>query len=63
MQTIQDTPVNNLSISQVNMSQAMAMLDAGLSQMLKRELIAAAEVTDLLLDVRLLLADVVPSAN
>ena len=63
MQTIQDTPVSNLSISQVNMSQAMAMLDAGLSQMLKRELIAAAEVTDLLLDVRSLLADVVPSAN
>ncbi len=63
MQTIQETPVSNLSISQVNMSQAMAMLDAGLSQMLKRELIAAAEVTDLLLDVRSLLADVVPSAN
>jgi hypothetical protein len=63
MQTIQETPVTNLSISQVNMSQALAMLDAGLSQMLKRELIAAAEVTDLLLDVRSLLADVVPSAN
>jgi hypothetical protein len=63
MQTIQESPVSNLSISQVNMSQAMAMLDAGLSQMLKRELIAAAEVTDLLLDVRSLLADVVPSAN
>jgi hypothetical protein len=52
MQTIQDSPVTDLSISQVNMSQAMALIDAGLSQMMKRELIAAAEVTDLLLDVR-----------
>lgn len=66
MQTIQDTPVlsdTDLSISQVNLSQAMSMIDAGLSQMMKRELVAAAEVTDLLLDVRSLLADVVPSAN
>jgi hypothetical protein len=67
MQTIQDTPIaiseTDLSISQVNLSQAMSMIDAGLSQMMKRELVAAAEVTDLLLDVRSLLADVVPSAN
>ncbi len=67
MQTIQDTPVahgdTDLSISQVNLSQAMSMIDAGLSQMMKRELVAANEVTDLLLDVRSLLADVVPSAN
>jgi hypothetical protein len=67
MQTIQDTPVahgdTDLSISQVNLSQAMSMIDAGLSQMMKRELVAANEVTDLLLDVRSLLADVVASAN
>jgi hypothetical protein len=67
MQTIQESPVSasdaGLSISQVNLSQAMSMIDAGLSQMMKRELVTAAEVTDLLLDVRSLLADVVPSVN
>ncbi len=73
MQTIQESSLStsgaassadsSLSISQVNLSQAMSMIDAGLSQMMKRELVTAAEVTDLLLDVRSLLADVVPSVN
>jgi hypothetical protein len=66
MQTIQEpnlSPELGLSISQVNLSQAMSMIDGGLSQMMKRELVTAAEVTDLLLDVRSLLADVVPSVN
>jgi hypothetical protein len=68
MQTIQESPIaelstRELSISQVNFSQAMSLIDAGLSQMMKRELVAAVEVTDLLLDVRSLLADVLPSVN
>jgi hypothetical protein len=64
MQTIQELAVSDdLSISQVNLTQALSLIDAGLSQMMKRELVAANEVTDLLLDVRSLLADVVASAN
>jgi hypothetical protein len=64
MQTIQEAPVSHdLSVSQVNLSQALSMIDTGLSQFLKRELVAASEITDLLLDVRSLLADVVASSN
>jgi hypothetical protein len=64
MQTIQELPVStDLSLSQVNLTQALSLIDTGLSQMMKRELVAASEVTDLLLDVRSLLADVVASAN
>jgi hypothetical protein len=64
MQTIQELAVSDdLSISQVNLTQALSLIDTGLSQMMKRELVAANEVTDLLLDVRSLLADVVASAN
>lgn len=40
------------------MQEALAMIDAGLSHTQSRELIAASEVADLLLDLRLLLMQV-----
>ena len=40
------------------LDQALAMIDGGLSDLQSRELVAASEVADLLLDLRLLLMQV-----
>ena len=43
---------------EVNIAEAIAMIDAGLSTTMSRELMSSGEVTDLLLDVRTILAAV-----
>lgn len=41
---------------QVNIAEAIALIDSGLGVTMSRELMSAGEVTDLLLDVRTILA-------
>jgi len=41
---------------EVNIAEAIALIDSGLGITMSRELMSAGEVTDLLLDVRMLLA-------
>lgn len=48
-------PVNDKTSNDDVIAQALAIVDAALSQMVRRELVAASEVSDLLLDVRNLL--------
>ena len=45
-----------------NIAEAIALIDSGLSMTMSRELMSAGEVTDLLLDVRTILA-AVPAAE
>lgn len=44
-------------------SEALAIIDRGLGEMLHRELVSTDEVADLLLDVRSLLANKEPAVN
>jgi hypothetical protein len=44
-------------------TEAVALIDRGLAQLKNRELVASAEVADLLLDVRMLLALIPDEAN
>jgi hypothetical protein len=48
-------PVNDNTVSDVVVAQALVIIDDALSQMVRRELVSAGEVSDLLLDVRNLL--------
>ncbi|MDA2957930.1 MAG: hypothetical protein ACO39Y_04245 [Ilumatobacteraceae bacterium] len=48
-------PVNDKTSNEDVIAQAVAIVDAALSQMVRRELVSAGEVSDLLLDVRNLL--------
>jgi hypothetical protein len=48
-------PVNDKTSQDDVIAQALAIVDAALSQMVRRELVSASEVSDLLLDVRNLL--------
>lgn len=41
---------------EVNIAEAIALIDSGLNMTMSRELMSAGEVTDLLLDVRTILA-------
>lgn len=41
---------------EINVAEAIALIDSGLSMTMSRELMSAGEVTDLLLDVRTILA-------
>ena len=41
---------------EVNVEEALALIDAGLGQTMSRELMSTSEVADLLLDVRMVLA-------
>lgn len=41
---------------EVNVAEAIALIDSGLNMTMSRELLSAGEVTDLLLDVRMILA-------
>ena len=41
---------------EINVEEALALIDAGLGQTMSRELMSTSEVADLLLDVRMLLA-------
>lgn len=41
-------------------TEALAIIDRGLAQLMHRELVSTAEATDLLLDVRSLLAGILP---
>ena len=43
-------------IRDINIDEAVALIDNGLGQMTSRELMSAAEMSDLLLDVRMLLS-------
>lgn len=45
------------------LTEALAIIDRGLADMLHRELVSTDEVADLLLDVRSLLAAEVPAVN
>lgn len=50
---------------EINIAEAIALIDSGLGMTKSRELLSAGEVTDLLLDVRMILAaapmrDIVP---
>jgi len=51
-----------LEESQV-VTEALAVIDRGLSEMLHRELVSTDEVADLLLDVRTILAGTAPAPN
>lgn len=48
-------PVNDNTVSDDIVAQALVIIDDALSQMVRRELVSAGEVSDLLLDVRNLL--------
>lgn len=48
-------PVNDKTSNDDVIAQALEIVDAALSQMVRRELVSASEVSDLLLDVRNLL--------
>ena len=48
-------PVNDKTSNEDVIAQAVAIVDSALSQMVRRELVSAGEVSDLLLDVRNLL--------
>lgn len=48
-------PVNDNRVSDDVVAQALVIIDDALSQMVRRELVSAGEVSDLLLDVRNLL--------
>lgn len=48
-------PVNDNTVSDDVVAQALVIIDEALSQMVRRELVSAGEVSDLLLDVRNLL--------
>lgn len=48
-------PLNDEISNDDVIAQALAIVDAALSQMVRRELVSASEVSDLLLDVRNLL--------
>ncbi|MDA0370883.1 MAG: hypothetical protein O3C62_04100 [Actinomycetota bacterium] len=48
-------PVNDKSSHEDVIAQALSIVDEALSQMVRRELVSASEVSDLLLDVRNLL--------
>ena len=48
-------PLNDKISNDDVIAQALAIVDAALSQMVRRELVSASEVSDLLLDVRNLL--------
>jgi len=48
-------PVNDNTVSDDVVAQALVIIDDALSQMVRRELVSAGEVSDLLLDVRNLL--------
>jgi hypothetical protein len=69
MQTISDTqlptidavPAGESSVG--NVTQAISMIDGTLLSLVKRDLVATTEVVDLLLDVRTLLAETIPSVN
>ncbi len=50
-----ETPIRTAPLTE-----ALALIDRGLTQMQSRELVSASEVGDLLLDVRLLLTAVEP---
>jgi hypothetical protein len=69
MQTITDPTFSSLEATagpaavDANVAQAIALIDGSLTTMMKRELVATGEVVDLLLDVRSLLAESIPSAN
>jgi len=43
---------------EINVEEALALIDEGLGQTMSRELMSTSEVADLLLDVRMLLASV-----
>jgi hypothetical protein len=54
---ISSVEASRLQITQPQIiAEAMAIIDVALSQMVKRELVSSAEVSDLLLDVRNLLS-------
>ena len=48
---------------EMNVEEALALIDRGLGQMTSRELMSTSEVADLLLDVRMLLASVPTDAD
>ncbi|MFM1752797.1 MAG: hypothetical protein RL119_1759 [Actinomycetota bacterium] len=53
MPDLETVRVDNAPVDVIN--EALAIIDAALSQMVKRELVSSGEVSDLLLDVRNLL--------
>ncbi len=69
MQTISDTQLPTIDAvapgesSASNVTQAISMIDGTLLSLVKRDLVATTEVVDLLLDVRTLLAETIPSVN
>jgi hypothetical protein len=69
MQTISDTQLPTIDAvatgesSAGNVTQAISMIDGTLLSLVKRDLVATTEVVDLLLDVRTLLAETIPSVN
>lgn len=51
------------TIEAAQIAEAVALIDRGLAELQKRELVSSTEVADLLLDVRMLLALVPGEAN
>ncbi len=57
-----DSALDDIKVISVDViSDALSIIDAALSQMVKRELVSTSEVSDLLLDVRNLLTSAVRS--
>ena len=57
-----DSALDDIKVISVDViSEALSIIDAALSQMVKRELVSTSEVSDLLLDVRNLLTAAVRS--
>jgi hypothetical protein len=57
-----DSALDDIKVISVDViSDALSIIDAALSQMVKRELVSTSEVSDLLLDVRNLLTTAVRS--